>query len=812
MECHIASAQSNRNSGNTSCVLAARLSAIDDQDHTLQWAHLAETSFALYLSDYQSKYVAIQSAADWAVFTQGYLMAEEHIETVWLDHTMEIDGAKWLKGYGNLPSDIMFIGEKPSEDDQHYNAIFSGQSGKLLFTLMRTVGIKEEICYFTNAVKHLPRKKALNAGDIKKCQPVLQEEIKRVSPKIIVCLGAVALKAVLGKNFLLSDYRGAVVDHPTIPNTKVFCTYNPAYILRNPSAEETFVRDLEALARIYGGGTIASDVTTYEVITTVEQLLAFKQFLFNTYAKPLISLDCEWHGATWMSKNRYIRTVQLGFKVGAAIIVKFTGENGVQVMDDPPTAWKVLKEILEDPRMALLGHNVISDGQWLLTYDIDIRPHVVFDTMLAEHLLNESGPFGLEELTLKYTNMGRYDLDVMKWKKEHKVECKDGFGPIPDELLLPYGAKDVDTTLRIAYKQMPLLEQFMKPRGEYPSLWDTTMATQETIYELEIAGMNVDPERLSVLTKIYNEKMIGLESQLRTAALQYGMEDFNYNSTHQVCDLLFNRLHLIPVKTTKGKKWDEFAPYETSGVDNRTPSTDHNTLEIIQDKHPIVKMLLNLRKIGTVVKYFLREDEDEGEVVEENQNKTGGGIASKIWPDGRLHAHFSQLSETGRFKHSKPNVANWPKKSEGSMEEIFGGKDKVPPLIRTIVIPTPGMVMMEADFEQAELFVLASLSQDKNMLDALNTPGKDLHDLTAISAFNLQVLTPDGVPMDETFMLNLAKTDKDAFEAYRKTLGYVDQRGKHMTRAEFKDTIRVASKKLNFGKNLVINDLWCMPK
>jgi len=725
----------------------------------------------------------------------------EETEITWLEHTMEVAGVKWIKGYGPLPADIMFVGERPGDDEQRYGAVFTGPSGKLLFTLLRTVGLDESKCYFTNAVKYMPRnKKALNAGDTKKCQPILHEEIKRGQPKIIVCLGAVALKAVMGKNFLLSDYRGAVVDHPTMAGTRVFCTYNPAYVLRNPAAEETFKRDFESLARVYGGGTIASDVTTYEVIQTVEHLRAFKDFLFATYDKPIISLDCEWHGATWMSKHKYIRTVQLGFKIGAAVIVKFTGENGVQAMDFPEEAWKVLKEILEDPRVALIGQNIISDGQWLLQYDIDIRPRVAYDTMLAEYLLNESGPFGLEELTLKYTNMGRYDLDVMRWKKDHKVECADGFGPIPDELLLPYGAKDVDAPLRIVQKQMPLLEKFMVPRGEYPSLWDTTMQTQETLYEIEMTGMAVDPERLSILTKAYNEKLIGLESQIRTAALQYGMEDFNYNSTRQVCDLLFARLHLMPIKTTKGKKWDEFAPYETSGVDNRTPSTDHNTLEILQDKHPLVKMLLNLRRVGTVVKYFLREDdESESEEAEENQNKTGGGIASKIWTDGRLHPHFSQLSETGRFKTSKPNCQNWPKKAEGYMSEIFGGKDKLPPLIRTIVVPTTGMVMMEADFEQAELFVLAALSHDKNMMGALTTPGKDLHDLTAINAFNLQVLIPDGKVADEAFMLDLAKRDKEAFEVYRKTLVYVDQRGKRMTRAEFKDTIRVSAKNLNFG-------------
>jgi len=133
------------------------------------------------------------------------------------------------------------------------------------------------------------------------------------------------------------------------------------------------------------------------------------------------------------------------------------------------------------------------------------------------------------------------------------------------------------------------------------------------------------------------------------------------------------------------------------------------------------------------------------------------------------------------------------------MADIFGGKDKVPPNIRTIVVPSPGCVLMEADFCQAELFVLAKLSGDDNMWSALTTPGKDLHDNTAITAFDLTLLDPDGNPIDEAFLLELAKTDIAKFEEYQKNLIYMDQLGKKYSRKEFKSGIRVSAKALNFG-------------
>lgn len=133
------------------------------------------------------------------------------------------------------------------------------------------------------------------------------------------------------------------------------------------------------------------------------------------------------------------------------------------------------------------------------------------------------------------------------------------------------------------------------------------------------------------------------------------------------------------------------------------------------------------------------------------------------------------------------------------MEEIFGGKDKTPESIRTVVVPEDGCVLMEADFKQAELFVLAYLSGDQTMRDTLTTPGKDMHDMTAITSFGLVVLGPDNKPIDEQILLDLAAKDEEKFKELQSQLIYVDQQGKRMTRSVFKNTLRISSKNLNFG-------------
>jgi DNA polymerase-1 len=373
---------------------------------------------------------------------------------------------------------------------------------------------------------------------------------------------------------------------------------------------------------------------------------------------------------------------------------------------------------------------------------------------------------------------------------------------VPRSILLPYAGIDVDAPRYIAEEQVAELDPFMSPRGvngEWPSLWQTVLDTQRNIYELERVGLGVDRERLVELRRKYQAKLAEVSSVLVAMAAKNGIENFNFKSTPQVRKLLFDSdyLDLTPIKTTDNKPWDDsmrgLGGLNQEAHDLVTPSTDKNTLDILQDAHPVVKILNQARKLDMVNKTWLRLD------TTADPSTSGGGIESKIWPDGRLHTHFSQLSDTGRFRHSKPNSANWPKKAEGYMAEIFGGKEHVPPGLRTIIVPAPGYVLMEGDFVQAELFVLAALSGDPNMWEALTTPGKDMHDMTAITSFKLKVVDPDGLEVPEDNLLDLAATDKARFEEVQSHLCYLDTKGRTLTRKEFKDGIRVSAKNLNFG-------------
>ena len=167
-------------------------------------------------------------------------------------------------GQGRPGADVMLIGEQPGDREDREGAPFVGPAGKLLDTALEQAGIDRDEVYVTNAVKHFkwePRGKRRihkkpNTEEIRACNPWLQAELSVVKPKVIVCLGATAAQAVIGRGFKVTQHRGEFVDTPLEP--LVTATVHPSSILRaqddgtRHSEMEAFVRDLRTVATAIG--------------------------------------------------------------------------------------------------------------------------------------------------------------------------------------------------------------------------------------------------------------------------------------------------------------------------------------------------------------------------------------------------------------------------------------------------------------------------------------------------------------------------------------------------------------------------------
>jgi DNA polymerase len=171
-------------------------------------------------------------------------------------------GTQTVFGEGAPDARVMFVGEQPGDREDLEGKPFVGPAGGLLDKALVEAGIDRTKVYVTNAVKHFkwePRGKRRihkkpNAAEIAACRPWLDAEIGVLKPKVVVCLGATAAQALLGRNFRVTQHRGEFVESPLAPF--VMATVHPSSILRAPDDEtrhaemRRFVADLKKVAHV----------------------------------------------------------------------------------------------------------------------------------------------------------------------------------------------------------------------------------------------------------------------------------------------------------------------------------------------------------------------------------------------------------------------------------------------------------------------------------------------------------------------------------------------------------------------------------
>jgi len=174
-------------------------------------------------------------------------------------------GTQTVFGEGPPGAQVMFVGEQPGDAEDLAGHPFVGPAGKLLDRALEEAGIDRAHVYVTNVVKHFkwePRGKRRihakpNAAEINACRPWLETEIALVKPRVLVCLGATAAHALLGKSFKVSKQRGEFIRSSSLAPI-VSATVHPSSILRAPDDDarreemRRFVEDLRRIAREIG--------------------------------------------------------------------------------------------------------------------------------------------------------------------------------------------------------------------------------------------------------------------------------------------------------------------------------------------------------------------------------------------------------------------------------------------------------------------------------------------------------------------------------------------------------------------------------
>ena len=204
--------------------------------------------------------------------------------------------------------------------------------------------------------------------------------------------------------------------------------------------------------------------------------------------------------------------------------------------------------------------------------------------------------------------------------------------------------------------------------------------------KMEVAGIGIDRVEL---TKISDE-LKASAAHLQTTVQELAGHEFNVNSTQQLRTVLYDELGLKPGKKTK------------TGY-----STNAQTLESLRGEHPIIEALLNYRE------------------VEKLRSTYGENLLAEVAEDGRIHASFRQtVARTGRISSDRPNLHNIPVRSELGKQ------------FRRAFVPAEGFSFLVADYDQVELRVIAHLSKDEGLIEAM-TSGSDVHRVVASGVYRL---------------------------------------------------------------------------
>ena len=226
----------------------------------------------------------------------------------------------------------------------------------------------------------------------------------------------------------------------------------------------------------------------------------------------------------------------------------------------------------------------------------------------------------------------------------------------------------------------------LEKEGMLPLFEDIEMPLTEVLASMEYDGFAVDTAGI----RQFGEQLQAQIELLRKQMFDIAGYEFNPNSTNDLSEILFQNLGLPAKKKTK------------TGY-----STGAEVLESLQNYHPFVKILLEYRKLSKLNSTY---------VV---------GLLKVIDPDGRVRSTFNQTeTRTGRISSTEPNMQNIPIRTElgSQMRKFFIAKE--------------GYTLLDADYSQIELRILAHISQDKNMIEAFRN-GADIHTITASQIFGI---------------------------------------------------------------------------
>jgi DNA polymerase-1 len=554
-------------------------------------------------------------------------------------------------------------------------------------------GIEESQVYFTNAMQCRPtvgvppKPEAIDA-----CRTRLFEELAQHEHQVIISLGNSALRSLLKNHSLkITRERGKATKNGI---GTVVATYHPALILRSFSQFPQFVADLKYAATFMNGGTIKTlgdtkwDLVTSENFDKVTSFLLKHQYLgadietggFGPREDEVLCLSVAW------APNR------------AAVFPLMHPLDKGRLWTSDPTYFDKMKTFLEAAGPRWVWQNGKFDTSFFLEMDIEGR--VDDDVMLLHYTQTEIG--GVHDLA----QMGSDYLGAPNWKDKMAEEAiakgfikskKESYRKIPPSILYPYNARDADVTLQLYHR---LKADQDAGKGSWKLYNHLLIPASRFLSTVERRGMYVNTEYMDSADKAYRARA-----------------EVQFNDILEVVDPIWNPFaYTRKVGAVKvPKKFNPGSPKQLLYVlrdlkGYKIKNTRDETLKELPQNDPLVAALRKYRKTIKVIGTYIE------------------GVQRRIEDDGRVHStYLLHGTTTGRLSSRNPNMQNVPRDAT----------------IRNVFQAPPGYRLLELDYSQVELRVLAVFSQDEVLMGDFYA-GRDLHSVVAAALY------PDWISRKDT--------------------------------------------------------------
>ena len=346
-----------------------------------------------------------------------------------------------------------------------------------------------------------------------------------------------------------------------------------------------------------------------------------------------------------------------------------------------------LKPFFESTQITKVGHNLKFDMNVLFKYNIKVQ-YPIYDTMVAHYLINPDMRHNLNSLSESYLNYSPISIESLIGKRgKNQLSMKD----ISIEEITNYACEDADIALRLKN----IFDEELEKNQVKKIFNEIEIPMISVLNEMEAQGVKIDTKYLKKLEKEFETDLSILKEEIYKKC----GEEFNLNSPKQLGDILFDKLRLVskPKKTKTGQY-----------------STSEEVLSELANDHDVIKKILDWRSLDKLQNTYVKS------LPNEVSNITD-----------RIHSSFNQtVTSTGRLSSNNPNLQNIPIRTQNGQK------------IRRAFVPRNNdFILMAADYSQIELRVIASISNEDNMIDAfLNN--KDIHTITASKIYNI---VPDDV-------------------------------------------------------------------